>query len=272
MIRKRMELSRLTTIHLEGLIDVNIIEDTEDIFELSDNFFMLGGGSNLLIKNQKEEFYKLSKAFSYVKTENGLLICGGALRINDLVRFLIDNSVSSLEFLSGVPATVGGAVVMNAGAFGSSIGEKIVYVKVFCIGSGIVVMPKNRLEFGYRMSNIDNNCVVLEAGFRYETINKENLKKRVAENIKTRVSKAHLTNTFGSIFKNPEGDYAGRLMELSGLKGVAKDTAKISDKHANFMLGSRKTRIDDVLFLIDMAKNEVLKNFGVELEEEVVIV
>lgn len=271
MIEKRIELTKLTTIHLKGWVDIKIIESLEDFKELSNSFIVFGNGSNLLVKNLNRDFYKLSDRFSYVKLEDNVLICGAALKISALMRFLIQNSISCLEFMAGVPATVGGAVFMNAGAFLESIGDKILYAKVFCASKGVVVLEKNDLHFGYRFSNL-NNCVVIEAGFLYNRVDKNFIEEKIKSNIQTRLAKAHLTNTFGSVFKNPVGDYAGRLIEESGLKGFGKNSAKISDKHANYILGSKQTDISDVLFLIDKARNAVFKNFSIELEEEVKIV
>ena len=271
MIEKRVELAKLTTIHIKGQVDIKVIENLDDFSKLPESFTVFGNGSNLLVKNRNRHFYKLSDKFSYVRMEDNALICGASLKISTLMQFLIENSISGFEFMAGVPATVGGAVFMNAGAFFESIGDKILYAKVFCASRGIVVFEKDKLNFGYRCSNL-NNCVVIEAGFLYNRVDKNFIKEKIANNIKTRLAKAHLTNTFGSVFKNPLGDYAGRLIEESGLKGFTKNSAKISDKHANYILGSKQTDVDDVLFLIDRAKEMVFKNFGVELEEEVKIV
>ncbi len=271
MIKKRIELAKLTTIHLKGQVDIKIIESLNDFSKLPESFTIFGNCSNLLVKNSNRDFYKLSDKFSYVRVEENTLVCGASLKMSVLMRFLIENSISSLEFMAGVPATIGGAVFMNAGAFFESVADKILYVKVFCASQGIVVLEKNRLHFGYRFSNLDN-CVVIESGFLYNRVDKNFIKEKIANNIKTRLAKAHLTNTFGSVFKNPLGDYAGRLIEESGLKGLVKNSAKISDKHANYILGSKQTDINDVLFLIDKAKEMVFKNFGIELEEEVKIV
>ncbi len=270
MITQKADLRKLTTIHLYGLIDINIIEDINDLYKLKD-FYIIGGGSNLLIKNRQTNICQLSNNFAFVGIKGNTLVCGGALRISKLMHFLISNKVSSLEFLSGMPATIGGAVMMNAGAFGHSIYDKILYIKIFCKDYGVVVLKKNQLNFDYRTSNL-NGCVVIEAGFEYSIENRENIKNTIKNNIQKRLKSAHIRNTFGSVFKNPKNGYAGKLLELSELKGMRKNSAFISHKHANYIIGSNETNIDDILFLIDIAKNRVLKNYGIELEEEVQII
>ena len=270
MLEKRVALRKLTTIHLSGWIKLNILENENDVYRAGDDY-IIGGGSNLLIKNKNLEFSKLSDAFSYVKLTQSSIICGGALKIQRLMGFLIENSVSSLEFMAGIPATVGGAVFMNAGASGSSVCDKILYVKAFCKDKGIVVIGRDSIDCAYRKSSLDG-CIVIEAAFKYNKTDAKKVAKYIKNNIKIRLEKAHLKDTFGSVFKNPENNYAGRLLEKSGAKGLRKNSAAISYKHANYILGSSITDIDDVLFLIDEAKERVLKNFGIELEEEVKIV
>ncbi len=271
MIKKTVDLAKLTSINLDGQIDIGILESLDDVKNLEEYFFIFGGGSNLLVKNKNLNFYKLSERFSYAKIKDNILVCGAALRLSSLMRFLIESRISSLEFLAGVPATLGGAVFMNAGAFRNSIADKILYVKVFCKNSGTVILPREKLNFGYRYSGLDG-CVILEAGFSYKRVDKTEIENEIRNNIKTRLIKAHLKNTFGSVFKNPTNDFAGKLIEESGLKGLKKNSAEISKKHANYIIGSKRTYIDDVLFLMDRAKEAVLKNFGIELEEEVRII
>ena len=270
MIVQKADLRKLTTIHLSGSIDISIMENISDFYRLKD-LYIIGGGSNLLIKNKQANICKLSNNFAYAKMEGNTLICGGALRISKLMHFLISNSISSLEFLSGVPATIGGAVMMNAGAFGYAIYNKILYVKIFSQSQGILTLERNQLNFDYRKSNLDG-CAVIEAGFEYSVDSIENIKNTIRNNIRKRLRNTHIKNTFGSVFKNPKNSYAGKLLELSGLKGVRKNSVSISRKHANYIVGSDQTDIDDILFLIDIAKNRVLKNYGVELEEEVKII
>ncbi len=270
MIKDRLNLQNATTIHQKGIIDINILEKEADMLSFGDGC-IVGAGSNLLIKNFKKKFYALSDNFSYIRLENNTLVCGAALRVPTVIRFLTKNGVSSLEFLSGIPASIGGLVYMNAGAFGFSISDRIKYVKIFSKNKGVVLLEKKDIDFSYRKSSLDD-CIVLEAGFLYEDALFEDIKNAAANNIKKRIKTAHIKNTFGSVFKNPKGVFAAKLIEECGLKGLSRNTAAISGKHANYIIGTKETDVDDVLYLIDIAKQSVFKNFGIELEEEVKIV
>ncbi len=270
MKRKRVSLDKLTTIRLKGDVLLGIL-DSENDFESLDNGFMIGCGSNILVKNRNVNLYKLSKKFSFVEIINGMLICGASLRISELIRFQLQHSISALEFLAGVPASVGGCIYMNAGAFSFEISDRLIYVKGFKKGRGIVTISRDDIDFKYRESGLDD-IIILEAGFLYERKSRDVIENSIRENIKKRIKNAHLTNTFGSIFKNPKNLIAAKLIEDVGLKGLYRNSVCISNKHANFMVGKGLVDIDDALFLIDRVKDTVYKSFSVELEEEVKII
>ncbi len=266
MITKTVPLKYLTSIHQKGAVTVNFIED---INELDADQITIGGGSNVLFKNT-DTVNKLSNRFSYIEKTGGIVRVGGATPIKSFIKFMLDNSLSCLEFLAGIPATLGGAVFMNAGAFGYEISDFVEYV-VAKNTNRKVLLEKSLLNFTYRNSNIDG--IILEVGLKCKRSEREIIAKRIMGYISTRKGKTHLKNTFGSVFKNPKSNMpAGKLIDECGLKGRAKGTAMISPKHANFIIGSGLVDVDDVLFLIDLAKNEVLKRFSIELEEEVKII
>jgi len=267
MITKTLPLKYLTSIHQKGAVTVNYIEN---ISELDTSVVTIGGGSNILFKNI-DTVSKLSDRFNYIEQQtNGIVRVGAATPIKSLIKFMLDHSLSCLEFLAGIPATVGGAVFMNAGAFGYEIADFIEYV-VIKNSNGNVLIKKAHLNFNYRNSNL--NGVILEVGLRCSKNDGSSIAKRIAKYISERNKKAHLKNTFGSVFKNPRSDMpAGKLIDECGLKGRVKGTAMISPKHGNFIIGNGLVDVDDVLFLIDLAKNEVLKRFSIELEEEVKII
>ncbi len=266
MITKTVPLKYLTSIRQDGYITVNYIENSKDLDNAKS---VIGCGSNVLIKNTKT-IYKLSSNFSYIKIDGGVVKVGGATTIKQLTNFMINHSLSCVEFLSGIPASVGGAVFMNAGAFGDEISDFLEYILVRTSNSKIKI-EKSNLNFSYRNSNI--NGIVLEVGLRCQKRERNQIIKKIVNNIKIRKNKTHLRNTFGSVFRNPKKDLpSGKLIDECGLKGKAKGTAMISPKHANFIIGNGLVNVDDVLFLIDLAKNEVLKRFSIELEEEVKII
>ncbi|AEA33940.1 UDP-N-acetylmuramate dehydrogenase [Hippea maritima] len=265
MITKILPLSLLTSIRLKGEIKLNYIENEVECINVGKN--IIGNGSNLLIK-QAREVYKLSSRFSYIHKDKEILITGAATPVAKILNYCRKNGLSGLEFLTGVPATIGGAAFMNAGAFNQEIGPLITYLKVFDFREKTVKVIED-VGFHYRCTQIYG--IVLEVAFKLTKDTVESITKRMRDFIRKRLKNAHIKNTFGSVFKNPKEKPAGWLIENVGLKGFKKDTAMISSKHANYILGSRNTNVDDVLYLIDKAKNDVFKTFNIELEEEVVI-
>ncbi|WP_025270101.1 UDP-N-acetylmuramate dehydrogenase [Hippea sp. KM1] len=264
MITKLLPLEKITTIRQDGSIWVHHIE-TEDDCKMAE--MVIGHGSNLLIK-QAREVYKLSERFNYIKQQGDRLLVGGATPIRQILRYCLANGLTGMEFLTGVPASLGGVVYMNAGAFGDQMGDIVDYIRVFDLKEKASKLV-NGIRFSYRNTNIDG--IILEAALKLKRKDRGLIKSKMENVIKRRLKSAHIKNTFGSVFKNPQEKPAGWLIERVGLKGFKKNTAMISPKHANYILGLGRARIDDILYLIDMAKERVLKTFGIELSEEVVI-
>ncbi|WP_051129529.1 UDP-N-acetylmuramate dehydrogenase [Hippea alviniae] len=264
MITKTVPLKRLTSIRQTGEVEVVFIESVE---ELEGVDFVIGNGSNLLVKNRKK-LYKLSDNFSFIEKESGLIRVGAATSIRNLIKFCIDNGFGCVEFLGGVPASVGGAVYMNAGAFGEDMSKIVEYVLFVEDGK---LKRTDAKGFSYRDSGIKG--IIIEAALKCRDYKIESLKKKLKDFVNRRVKNAHIKNTFGSVFKNPSNDKtAGWLLEGVGLKGYTYGSVRFSEKHANYIVSNGNASADDVLFLIEKAKDRVLKTFGIELEEEVVII
>ncbi len=268
MRTRTVALSELTTIRQKGYATIALIDNIDDM-EMLQEYFLVGGGSNIVVKNRKSPLAKLSKEFSYIRRSNNTLILGGATPIISVIRAMLKNELSCIEFLAGVPATIGGALRMNAGAFGKSMADIVEYAIIYSSGK-LKSLTANQLGLAYRRSRIDG--IVVEVALACKPKSRKDLANEIATNIKKRAQKAHLRNTFGSVFKNPEGDYAGRLIEEVGLKGYRHNTAMISPKHANFIVSTQLCEVDDILRLMELAKERVFKNFSIELEEEVIIV
>ena len=183
------------------------------------------------------------------------------------------NSLSGLEFAYGIPGTVGGAVYMNAGAYGCEVSDVLISSLCLDIRSGnISSLSADRHEFGYRTSiyNKGSNLIVLSASFALDRGNATEIRSRMEELMAQRKEKQPLElPNAGSTFKRPEGYFAGKLIEDSGLKGFSVGGAQISKKHAGFIVNTGGATANDVLRLIDHTKETVLKNFGVELECEI---
>ena len=170
--------------------------------------------------------------------------------------------MGGFEFLAGIPASVGGLVYMNAGAFGSKMSDVLKDCLVIADGKEASVKP----QFGYRHSDIEG--VVARATFVYEKAEPSKIKERIFLNLKTRRLKQPSFPSCGSVFKNPEGDFAGRLIEECGLKGERYGGAMVSDKHANFIVNFSDATASDFLFLVDKIKKTVYYRYGITLEEE----
>ncbi|OSS41430.1 UDP-N-acetylenolpyruvoylglucosamine reductase [Desulfurella amilsii] len=268
MHQVEINTSNITSFKQHGFCTLNYIETIDD-FNKIEQGGLIGGGSNLLIKTN-HSLFKLSKTFSYININNSLVIIGGSTSISFVNRTLIKNEFSGLEFLGGIPATIGGCVRMNASAFGKSIEEIFEYAICYSADKGIHTVYKNEASFDYRDSNFKNK-IILEVGLCLKKTHSDDIEKKIRENIQIRLTKAPILRTFGSTFKNPPHMAAGKLIEECGLKGKTVNDAMISQKHANYIINLHKAVVDDVLHLIDIAKNNVYKKFNIELEEEVII-
>jgi len=237
----------------------------------NEKFFILGSGSNVLFSDNFFDGVVISlKNFNrYAFIESNMLVSGAGCLLDDIVRFSIYNNLSGMENLSGIPGSIGGAVFMNAGAFNTEIKDIIDYVKVIDISGEVSVLKKNDINFTYRRSGLDNK-IVIEAGFL--------LKKgadlcRSEDILSKRESKQPLEYpSCGSVFKRPPGNFAGTLIESCGLKGYRVGNAKVSEKHANFIVNLGGATSTDIYKIIQHVKDKVYKETGIILEEEVKLV
>ncbi len=237
----------------------------------------LGGGSNLLVADSgfAGVVVKLDDAFHYVETPVGVggrsvrVVAGGGLPLSRLAVYVAQAGLSGLEFACGIPGSVGGAVVMNAGAHSGSVSGVMEAVHV--VGpadSGWI--PAESLDWGYRRSGLFGDMVVTAASFLLV----RGVTAEVLEHHRTllgvrRRTQPRATRTFGSTFRNPPGDYAGRLLESCGLKGVRRGGAQVSGVHANFISNVGDATAGDVLGLMSMMRGTVWARHEVVLEPEV---
>ena len=192
----------------------------------------------------------------------------------DLVRKMVNLGYGGMECLAGVPGTLGGAIVMNAGAYGQEIKEVLKSVKSLTEDGQLKDYSVEELELGYRTSIFkSNNEIVVSATFDLLSDEKDLLKKRMSECLKKRKEKQPLNfPSCGSVFKRPEGNYAGTLIEQAGLKGFSIGGAKVSEKHANFIVNTGKATSADVKDLINHIQNVVKDKSGIFLEREVLYI
>jgi len=259
----------ITSFKQYGTCVLNYIDTIEDLAQV-EHVALIGAGSNILIKNSREVF-KLSRNFEYIHVKDCLAIIGGSTHINLVIKELLKKGFYGLEFLAGVPASIGGCVKMNAGAFGKSIQDVFEYAICYSFDKGIHTVYKDEAGFGYRMSNFKDK-IILEVALSLTKSSPSEIEEKIRQNINKRLTNAHIVRTFGSVFKNPKNYIAGKLIEECGLKGTRINDAMISLKHANYIINLGKATVDDVLKLIDTIKTEVYKAFNIELEEEVIII
>jgi len=247
-------------------------------------FLIVGRGSNLLVSDQGFEGVaiildgELARVNEY--PDDGLdiacsvVVAGGGAPISDLISFCRLKGLGGLEFLSGIPGTVGGALYMNAGAFGEEIGSRVQSIRIL-VGpeNRIVEFKKSDLSFSYRKLGIEKGAVIVGASFVLTGEDKDVIGLRIAEYLKKR-KKTQPTGyaSAGSVFKNPPGMYAAKLVQEAGLKGKRIGGAMISEKHANFIVNTGGAVASDIISLIDLCKNRVKEMAGIDLETEIQIV
>ena len=178
-----------------------------------------------------------------------------------------------LEFLAGIPGTVGGAVAMNAGAWGKSTGDVVTGVEILTADGERVTMNRSELQFGYRRAVLPIGSVVVKAQFKGTPDRPEAIGERIRDYLERRKATQPLEYpSAGSVFKNPPDDYAGRLIEKAGLKGTRIGGAMISDKHANVIVNVGGASAQDVLALMETARQKVREQTGIDLEPEIKVV
>ncbi len=257
MRTKQINLSKFSSIKIGEVVDVNILESCEDYKK---EFRLIGACNNILIGNNPPPLMILSKKFDYIKVEENTLIVGGATPSGKIASFCKKHNIKNFEFLFHLPGTLGGLVFMNAGLKEYEIFNHLLELKT-CDG----VKQKNEVEFGYRFTNITSP--ILEATFSLECgFDKE----RVAIFKKMRENQPS-TSSAGSCFKNPKGNYAGRLIEAVGLKGKRVGDMEFSSQHANFLVNHGDGNFNDALYLIKEAQKRVKEGFEIELKCEILI-
>lgn len=236
---------------------------------------VIGAGTNLLVLDQgfRGLVIKLSKGLNWITYNGQRVQVGSGVDLARLIRSLSAKGWGSLEFLVGIPGTVGGAVVMNAGAWGKGIGSCVAEVKVLDRNGNERIIKKNKLGFRYRKSKLQkNNGIVVEVTLKLRKKRKNKIKKIIREYLLRRRETQPLgTPNCGSIFKNPNGDFAGRLIEAADCKGMRLGDAQVSTKHANFILNLGEAKARDVIKLITRVQKKVKDKFKILLEPEIKI-
>lgn len=239
------------------------------IAESGCDVLVLGNGSNLLVEDGEREVvvvhFSRSAATLDVHGDNDVVVRAGAgLDLPLMARRLSAQGVVGFEWAVGVPGTVGGAVAMNAGGHGDDVAGSLLEVTIWRDGAS-QVFTASQLELGYRTSAVGPRDVVLEARFSLSRGDRQRSEERVREIVRWRRENQPGGQNAGSVFRNPEGDFAARLVEVAQCKGLRLGSAQVSDKHANFIQADAGGVAVDVYSLISMVKTRVNERCGVEL-------
>ncbi|EXG85457.1 UDP-N-acetylmuramate dehydrogenase [Clostridium sp. ASBs410] len=237
-------------------------------------FFILGNGSNLLVGDEGYDGVVISMDclnHCQVDKETGVLKAGAGAPLARIALEAYRATLTGFEFAAGIPGTLGGAVVMNAGAYGSEMKEVLRSVRVLTPEGEVRELPADQLSLGYRASCIiPKQYVVLEAKIRLRDGDEVSIKNRMNELARRRKEKQPLEYpSAGSTFKRPEGHFAGKLIEEAGLRGFSLGGAQVSEKHCGFVINKDGATAADIRNLCEEVKKRVLKNSGVALEMEV---
>lgn len=243
-------------------------------------YFVVGAGSNLVIRDGglRGAVINLADGFRAVERRDpasgrATFWADAGVTMRRLVRWTVDEGIAGLEALAGIPGTVGGALAMNAGAWGVEIGERVLQVEIMDPDGEIRTVDRDQLRFSYRQLELPSGTVVLGALLWGEESPSEQVKAKIQEFSRRRRDSQPLQEpSAGSVFKNPSGDSAGRLIDQCGLKGVRVGDAEISRIHANFIVNTGAATAGQVVALMGMIQERVYVKFKVRLEPEVRIV
>lgn len=297
-LKERVPLARYTTARVGGLADVLISANSKDdlvdvvsrLWNLDVPFLIIGGGSNMLISDagiREIVVYNRARQVRFDEASHTPTVrAESGANIGLIARQAAARGLAGLEWAAGIPGTVGGAVVGNAGAHGSDMAGSLFMAEILHqqqkddnihgdLHPVIEEWPVHRFGFGYRNSVLKHqkgDMVVLSVVFHLLRSSAEGLQKKIQEYVAIRQRTQPPGASMGSMFKNPSGDYAGRLIEAVGLKGTRIGGAEISPKHANFFINNGEATAMDIKQLIDLARRKVAEKFGVGLELEIELV
>lgn len=275
-------MSRHTTFRVGGEAEcMAVVETKEELSQLisylgriEQDYFVLGNGSNLLVgdKGYRGIIVKLGPRLSAVGVEKNHIAAGAGALLSKVAYAARDAGLSGLEFAAGIPGSIGGAIVMNAGAYGGEMKQVVQMVRVIDREGEILTLDNDTMEFGYRTSIIrDRPFIVLGVVLKLTPGNKEEISARMEELMKQRKSKQPLEYpSAGSTFKRPEGYYAGKLIMDAGLRGYRIGGAQVSEKHCGFVINRGDASAADIREVIEEVQERVKDRFHVRLEREVI--
>lgn len=270
-----------TTFRIGGLADCFVeLENEEQLIKIQKYlrqvgvpFFILGNGSNLLVSDDgyRGVILRIGPKMSRVRVEGCAVIAQAGASMAQIARTALEHGLTGMEFASGIPGTIGGGVVMNAGAYGGELSGIVTQVNVVNADGEVMELDNETMEFGYRTSTIRNHAfTVTEVRLRLEQGDPQQIRARMEELAARRREKQPLEYpSAGSTFKRPDGYYAGQLIMEAGLRGFQCGGARVSDKHCGFVINTGNATAEDVKELIREIQARVKEQFHVNLETEV---
>lgn len=256
-----IDFARYSSVRIGGTFEVEVLHKKCEF-----KGFIIGGANNLLISPAPKNLGILGEEFDFIKIleqnkDFMILHIGCASKSSSIHRFCKEKNLAGFEFLRKIPGLLGGILKMNAGLKDECISKNLLSITL-----AQKELMKEQIPFAYRFCGIDELMfsAKFKAHFGFDS-QKDELLKQARNNQPSGAS-------FGSIFKNPKGDFAARLIEAVGLKGFARGEAMISDKHANFLINKKNASFEDAIFLIELAEKRVFEEFGIRLEREVVVI
>jgi len=254
MYFKTIDFSKFSSIKVGVPIEVLMIERND---EIPKDRMIIGHANNLLVSSAPPPLMMLSKDFSFMELDDDVLTVGSATPTGKLFSFAKKNNLAGFEFVSKLPGSIGGMLAMNAGVKSYEIFNILDAIKIDGQWTA-----KEKIEHGYRFAKLGG--VATEVRFKVT----KGFSKELLDELVNLRSNQPKTASAGSAFKNPEGDYAGRLIEEVGLKGVSRGAMQWSEVHANFLVNHGGGTFEEAKYLIDLAKDRVFKKFGITLIEE----
>ena len=269
-----------TTFRTGGPAEILIQPAAEElayVIELCKNYnepwLVIGNGSNLLVSDEgiKGVVIEFGKYQSEIVILDDVVVAQAGAMMSAVANKAAEECLTGLEFAAGIPGTIGGAVVMNAGAYGGEIKDVLVQAAVLTPEGDVVKMTPEQLELSYRHSNIpERGYIVLAAKFKLAHGDRQSIDSKMAELKEQRVTKQPLEYpSAGSTFKRPEGHFAGKLIQDAGLRGYRVGGAQVSEKHCGFVINTYQATSTDIAVLIKDVQKKVSDTFGVDLETEV---
>ena len=256
----------------------DLIKTIKLVREENQEYFVLGNGSNILVSDKGFDgvVLQLSGEFDTIHLSGNNIIAGSGLLLSQVAKTALDNSLAGLEFASGIPGTIGGAIVMNAGAYGSEMKDVVKAVRILWLEPDeptIETLTLDDLKLSYRHSILkERKGIVLDVKLTLKPGSKEEIKSIMDDLASKRREKQPLEYpSAGSTFKRPEGYFAAKLIEDAGLKGYKVGTAMVSDKHAGFVVNTGGAKAAEVKQVMDHVVHTVNQSAGITLEPEVIL-